>query len=143
MLFLLVIVWWLFSDSLVAVETLFGWIVSGSQESSPLSSHNPVCHQLLNLSDIPEAFRSFWNLESIGTCPESELVDPVLERFEQSVKYANNRYEVTLPWKPGLFSSRLLNNEKLARARLASLSRKMSKEPELKCRYDEALRDLG
>ena len=66
----------------------------------------------------------------------------MLERFEQSVKYTNNRYEVTLPWKPGFSSSCLLNNEKLARARLASLSRKMSKEPELKCRSDEALREL-
>ena len=66
----------------------------------------------------------------------------MLERFEQSVKYANNRYEVTLPWKLGLSSSRLLNNEKLAQARLASLSRKMPKELELKCRYDKALREL-
>ena len=67
------------------------------------------------------------------------VVDPVLSQFNESVKWVDGRYEVSLPWN----SKRgdLLNDEVLARKRLSSLSRWFEANPVLRQEYDTVLEE--
>ena len=130
---------------LVAQESVLGWIVSGSWSNSPSVSPNLVStHQLVCFSDVSEmSLRHFWDLESIGISDkEVSVFDPVLDEFHKNVRFYDKRYEVALPWKKGLESKRLLNNEKLARIRLETLSRKLEKDPVLEEQYNKALQEM-
>ncbi|KAF0296595.1 39S ribosomal protein L10, mitochondrial [Amphibalanus amphitrite] len=51
----------------------------------------------------------------------------------------DGRYEVKLPWKEGAASD-LMDNREAAEARLSGLVRKLDKEPDLRERYNAALR---
>ena len=128
---------------LVAQETLFGWILSGSWLNEKRDSSVCVVHQLLCFSDIPEAtLRRFWDLESIGISPkENETADPVLDRFLETVSFKDGRYVVELPWKDPEHN-RLLDNKKLAQVRLDNLSRRFAKDPGLQERYDKVLCEM-
>jgi hypothetical protein len=97
-------------DGLVAQETVFGWVVSGSWGSGLETSCEdlmPVSPILCCLTDIPEvALQTIWDLESIGIKPGSEIdpEDLVLQKFNETVLYSEegNRYEVSLPWRETL-----------------------------------------
>ena len=55
------------ADGLVAHESVFGWVLSGSC-IVPARREN-VSSQLLCIYNIPEsALHNFWNLESVGVC---------------------------------------------------------------------------
>ena len=102
-----------------------------------------MSHQLLCLNDISEsAVQQLWNLDSIGICDAPvEVSDVVSEVFKQQITYDGGRYEVAFPWKPGMVDV-LQDNEKLARARLESLCRKLDRDADLSCRYNSVLQDM-
>ena len=130
------------SSNLVALETVFGWVLSGSLEDR---SHSLVSQQLLVLNDLSElTVRKFWDLDSIGIGPKDLIApsDKVLEQFNDSIQFKDGRYEVALPWKQGSSLPRLLDNDKQARIRLKNLMRKLNNDPPLKARYDSALREM-
>jgi hypothetical protein len=97
---------------LVAQESAFGWILSGSFPNHSGSSTGEASPQLMCLEEVPETeLRRFWDLESIGisTAPlemdstDPEL-DPVFKNFSDTVQRSpdmpDGLYEVGLPWKP-------------------------------------------
>lgn len=130
-------------NGIVAQETPFGWILSGSCSTDAKATNGFPC-QLLCLNDIPESvIRNMWELESIGIVGAGDVVDQnlTLKRFEKSVKFKDERYEVALPWKQS-GQNDIVNNEGLATHRLNSLSRKLSKDPELAKQYDEVLCEM-
>ena len=128
---------------LVAQDTVFGWVVSGSCVG-PSAHTNVVSHQLLCLNDVPDStLRNFWDLESIGIYDqESVAMDPLLDKFNEKLCFSEGRYEVALPWKDDHSSRKLLNNKRLAEVRCDSLTRKLSKDPILEKRYNEALSEM-
>ena len=128
-------------EGLVAQESVFGWVLSGSLldegGSSPV-----VSHQLLCFNEVPEAaLHKFWDLESIGICDAPVEDADVSTVFKQHIKYVDGRYEVGFPWKPGMADT-LQDNEKLARVRLDSLCRKLDKDTDLQCRYNSVLQEM-
>ncbi|XP_076037766.1 uncharacterized protein LOC143023138 [Oratosquilla oratoria] len=112
-------------EDLVAFESLFGWILSGSCMKT---QEENVFHQMLCISTAKPVNESelheFWSLESIGICAgrDKPPKDPVLDKFEDSVKFVDGRYEVALPWKSDVSKLSLLKNETGARKRLATLN---------------------
>ncbi len=129
-------------DGLVAQETIFGWMVTGSWESSV--SAMCLSAQLLCIHDIPEStVRNLWSLESVGiSAKENEDSldnDPVLSHFSENVKMVEGRYEVALPWNRNKCD--LLDNEHLANKRLMSLNRRLDLNPELKESYNSVFVD--
>ena len=135
-------------EGIVAQETVFGWVLSGSWQAKGNRTLSSVSHQLCCLSDVPDStLRNFWELETIGIGSEEGSADiahgdPVLRKFNNTVEFKEGRYEVSLPWKENLKPDQLLNNEKLAQQRLKSLSRKLARDPELEHRYNEALSQM-
>ena len=130
------------ADGLVAQESVFGWVLSRSCQASSCS---PLSHQLLCMCDTPDStLRSFWELESIGiTCEDgSSGTSDILAIFNESVRFKDGRYEISLPWKEN--AAKLVSNEAAARARLFRLQRtcRLDKSPSLKDRYNQVFIDM-
>lgn len=127
---------------LVAQETTFGWVLSGSLKSEFVEPEgNSTCnvsHQLLCLDSVTDAeIRNFWNLESIGiTKVEATPPDPVLKEFEASVTFEDGRYVVSLPWKSDFQRDLLLDNRKSALKRVGVLSQRLDRDDALKSKYN-------
>ena len=102
-------------------------------------SPSVVSHQLLYFNEVPEAaLHKFWDLESIGISDAPVEAAYVSAVFKQQIKYVDGRYEVGFPRKPGM-----ADNEKLARVRLESLSRRLARDnSDLAGRYDSVLQEM-
>ena len=86
---------------------------------------------------LNETLQKFWNLESVGV---SKNQSDVCENFEADISFANNRYEVKLPFKSehGILDDNFL----LCKSRLKnSFTGKFRKDPDLFKRYDEIIKD--
>ncbi|XP_066941407.1 uncharacterized protein [Macrobrachium rosenbergii] len=126
-------------EGLVAQETVFGWVLSGSSIRS--KDNCDVGVQLLTFSNFQEdSLSNFWELESVGIQaqePRSDAIkpDPILVQFEKLVSYKEGRYEVALPWKSESVKLKLLDNKHHALRRLDNLSRKLDRDPGLQEQY--------
>ena len=124
------------SAGLVAQETAFGWIVSGSVTGKVAQT---TC-QLLLLNDVSDqVFRDLWDLDAIGVRQGDDDVDPVLTDFNSSVCERDGRYEVALPWKKD--GPDLKDNRGSAEARLSGLMCKLNRDVQLRDSYDAVLQD--
>ena len=87
------------SSNLVAQKSVFGWILSGCTRGSNLDGIS-----LLNVGIISEQVaKSFWDLESLGIQGNDESIDPVRDKFNQSIEYSAE----SGPYKVPLMSSNL------------------------------------
>lgn len=130
-------------EDLVAHESVFGWILSGSclKTNEDVVSHQLLCINSANHVNDSE-LHNFWNLESVGIFSEKDdpTKNPVFNTFEETVQHVDGRYEVALPWKNDEAKLSLLNNESSARKRLSVLNYKLEKNPTLKDAYDEVFK---
>ncbi|XP_066961192.1 uncharacterized protein [Macrobrachium rosenbergii] len=133
------------SKNLVAQESVFGWVLSGSC-NIPLDRVS-VTSQLLCINNVSESdLHKFWGLESVGISSKEAVSNEfssstVLQKFSDNVKFIDGRYEVSLAWKSDVAKQSLKNNEKLARKRLENLNLKFVKTPGLRERYDEVFEE--
>lgn len=124
------------SENMVAQETVFGWILSGSL---PGSRKSVTSHQLLCICDLPDsAIRNLWDIQESDNSV-SELDSQVFKEFRRHLCMKDGRYEVALPWKSGA-APQLMDNFEGAYSRLKSLNRKL--DPQLKVRYDEVFAEM-
>ena len=121
----------------MAQESAFGWVLQGSRGNGENSGVT-----LLNLCTIPEDIvKRFWDLETIGVFDKDD-VDPVYADFERNLEFnqESGRYRVGLVWKEK--HPALMENKKIALSTLASLEKRLSKDPKLKQGYQEALEEM-
>ncbi|XP_066956312.1 uncharacterized protein [Macrobrachium rosenbergii] len=117
------------SKNLVAQESVFGWVLSGSC-NIPLDRVS-VTSQLLFVNNVSESdLHKFWDLESVGISSKEAVSNEfssstVLQKFSDNVQFIDD----------------LKNNEKLARKRLENLNLKFVKTPGLRERYDEVFEE--
>ena len=121
-------------DNLVAMQSKFGWTLSGSCEGSGAAS---VPHLLCTTPVSDADLHHLWDLETIGIHEKEPMKeeDAVLKKFEESVKLEDERYQVQLPWKSQEMKDSLLNNVNIAKKRLESLERKLEKDNHLRTEY--------
>ena len=90
-----------------AINTKLGWALSGPVEglSSESPSTNLITTHVMTIDsyvpddstqDLDNRLKMFWDFESLGIHPKECTV---YEEFENTVKFTENRYEVSLPWK--------------------------------------------
>ena len=140
------------SGGLVAQETVFGWILSGSYSptdgqkvrqvgSVGQTQKSQVLFCQTELSD--GLIRNMWDLDTIGISPSEESAkSKVLEDFEGEVRFENGRYTVRLPWKDEETKTTLVENRVIAERRLQGLIKRLEKDPSLKTRYNDVIADL-
>lgn len=125
---------------LVAQESVFGWILSGTWNAS--DSGKGVGSQLLcignNVSD--SLVHKVCDLRSIEICSVETSYDDstsnlTQQRFEENVRFCDGKYEVALPWKSDAAKFDLQNNVKLAKKRFDNLCHRCEKDSYLKSNY--------
>ena len=88
-----------------AVETVFGWVLSGPLDLAAQEPFNvnPTCvlrieSQSLSADDTHLDFwlKRFWDLEAIGIADQEPSV---YEDFVKKISFNDGHYEVHLPWK--------------------------------------------
>ena len=130
-----------------AVETRFGWVLSGPVpgccHGSETTNMNILCSHVLNigcashddLAKLDRKLQAFWDLEGLGIKKEESIYD----NFTRSVSFQDGRYCVRLPWKePHPF---LPDNYHLSRDRLFNLLKRLRQTPEMLSQYDAIMRD--
>ena len=119
-------------NSPTAVESTFGWIVSGPIEGQP-SKKSTSMLSTVRIDPVTTSLKQFWELESIGivdkedACMSVEEEDAV-KRFEKGLKFDGERYEVPLLWKGD--APELRSNYYEAVKRLESVERQLRRNPE-------------
>ena len=135
----------------VAQSTIFGWVLSGN--ANPRRSDSSVLSLLTSTSqspskppdvaDLDASVHRLWELEGLGiSSHEMNLSnhDLAYQTFLDSVQMIDQRYYVSLPWRPD--HPPLLCNYLNASDRLSRLYRKLDKNPELYREYGIALDDF-
>ena len=130
----------------IAINTVFGWVLSGpatsseqSQASASLLTHvlrvDSSTQETLTLDD---RLKTFWDLESLGISP-SLYESPVCEEFENSIQFIDGRYQVELPWKQS--HPPLADHYNLCLKRLRGLLRRLQGDSKVLHEYDAIIKD--
>ena len=136
-------------ENVVAMKSVFGWILSGNigkcyNNSDVLGmSANLTCvpssPQLLCISEVSDSDMSkFWDLETIGISSKEykeDIKDNVIKEFQEKIEFVNGRYEVQLPWRNNSVKDSLMSNQNQAMKRLNRLLVKLDKDEDLKVEY--------
>ncbi|XP_073835847.1 uncharacterized protein [Musca autumnalis] len=128
--------------SLVAQETVFGWIVTGPTNSRVPRTTTRVSH--CTRVSIDKQLARFWEIEEIPTKPKVSEDDKICEQiYADTVKRnTDGRYMVDLPFKIDEPSKSVLNsNRYVALCQFLRNEQSMSKKPELKSMYDEVIQE--
>ena len=103
------------------------------------SNHTLDCSVNVSLVKNPN-LENFWCLETIGIkdsmCRESD--DEALEKFCETIKYQDRRYQVTWPWKSDTVC--LTDNYEVAIRRMKSLARRLQLDVRLLQIYDDVIK---
>jgi len=133
----------------VAMNTKFGWTISGPVRNIPHTSTHSVnlaSTHVLKVGTSPSKcdcdqeltnkLDQFWKLESIGI---NTNADPVVELFNDNIVYHNMRYEVALPWKE--VHDPLPDNFTVSLRRLKSLLQRLKPKEDQLREYDNVIKD--
>ena len=137
----------------VAMKTILGWVLSGPIPHAPGSGSDVnlvTCHTLrlnasscddLNVSrkdedPLLEQVKKFWEIESIGVSPHEGTVH---DKFLDTIRACDGRYEVSLPWKEQ--HALLPDNYALAVSRLASVLKRLRGNPKLFAEYNRIIEE--
>ena len=129
-----------------AVETDFGWVLSGPVKglSTDTTSVNLLSCHVLNVgmssphsdTKMEQILHSFWDLETLGIKSQE---GSVYDNFMRTISYEDGRYCVSLPWKD---PNRVLpDNFNLCQARLFGLIRRLKQSPHILLEYDRIIRE--
>ena len=129
-----------------------GWILTGRVKCQDAQSTPSVSMLTYTSSPVSAYFTAqfnaqkpqledFWKLETLGI---SEAVnvnddDKALQKFNDTVRFEDGRYQVTWPWKEEC--PLLPTNYELAMGRLRSLVNRLMRNPEHLTKYDAVIQD--
>jgi hypothetical protein len=126
---------------LIAVESIFGWTLSGEIPRQDTAACNVI--SLLTQGDL--SIQDMWKLETIGIQDQAEQISredfdsEVKKRLQQnSTRELDGRYVVRLPWIDE--SIRIPSNEGVAEKRLIRATEKLKTQGEYQ-NYDKIFRD--
>lgn len=126
----------------VALESLFGWVLSGpvNVETRKVSNTNMLTHSLridLEKTLSETAIDRLWDLETLGIKPvEKSRGEKILENIKRA---SDNRYIVNLPKREEhLF---IADNYELCKKRLMSKFKQLKRNPELLRQYDDIFKE--
>ena len=125
------------TDSLVLLNTHFGWVPAGEIPQSKVSNL-PISTFLHNKGmdskvDPTDDIRFLWDLETLGIrTSETQSIDSqVIDFFRKTTQFENGRYVVRYPWKN--FPPSLPTHYNMCFAHLRSLLQNSTQETLLEC----------
>lgn len=125
-------------DSLpTLVDSVFGWLVSGSTCQSP-ERNPPRSIVAISLFNLEESVERFWKVEELQTRSDYSLEEKQCEELFSSTtsRNAEGRYIVRLPRKPN-FDELIGESKSMALRRFNLLERRLDRNSKLKEDYHE------
>ncbi|XP_075163105.1 uncharacterized protein LOC142235730 [Haematobia irritans] len=128
--------------SLVAQETVFGWVITGPTNVS--GSRRKVNVSLCTRVSIDDQLKTFWEVEEV---PKKSIVsdeDKICEHIYSSttVRTPEGRYMVDLPFRPdNPLSSSKNSNRYVALSQFLRNEKSLCRKPELKRMYDDVIQE--
>ena len=130
------------------IASRLGWIVTGKTELEVMPHVNLTDQTTLTLmidplNECDNFIKKFWDTENIGIDEvkqeELDVNENVLNHFNQTIRFENNRYSVTLPWNEKKYL--LPVHKQVTYSRLKSLLTRLTKTPELLKKYDDIFKE--
>ncbi|GBM78178.1 hypothetical protein AVEN_161850-1 [Araneus ventricosus] len=125
---------------LVAAESLSGWCLIGVSGSPNKNSSDSSVMKAVVEEDISKQLETFWQLENLGIEPANDGLNcndnKILQEFEESIQFRDNRYIVKFLWKDNLKES-LDNNFEIAYERFSKLCYKFQNDHSLYSQYKD------
>ena len=122
------------SEGLVAMETAFGWVLSGSAGGQSCGAAS-ACQLLIMVT--PHTC-DVWSEEDPYESGESD--GSLLTAFNDDIELQQGRYVVRIPWNEN--KDQLMDNFRDAEKRLIGLENKLQKNPPLQAAYSAALSEM-
>ena len=136
----------------VAVQSEFGWLISGNAQASRTESNGKISNPMLERpertypadllideegDELTNVVRMFWNTESIGIMEIEQLTDHGFLR-EVLFNEESQRYQVSFPWKEECLpiASGLLS----CVSRLRQTYSRLKKDPDLLKEYSNVIK---
>lgn len=121
----------------VAVNTSFGWILSGPVGKTPIPTVS-VNQVMIDNETLAHQLRKFWELEEIVDTPVLTADETKCEEFFKSTtrRDAEGRYVVRLPMKHNIC---LGDSRKIAESQLYRLEGRLARNPTLNLQYHKFL----
>ncbi|GBO24395.1 hypothetical protein AVEN_62120-1 [Araneus ventricosus] len=127
---------------LVAAESLYGWCLIGVSGPLNKNSSDSSVMKVVVEKDISKQLETFWQLENLGIEPANDRLNcndsKILQEFEDSIQFRDNRHVVKLPWKDNLKES-LDNNYEIAYERFSKLCYKFQNDHSLYSQYKDVV----
>ncbi|VDI25014.1 Hypothetical predicted protein [Mytilus galloprovincialis] len=129
-----------------AVQSKIGYLLSGTLHSHNSDTDGYKRASMMNVMIATKTdeydLEKFWKIESlatekIDTTKLEEQIDIQKTYEEKQIRYHDNRYFVTLPWKED--HPTLPTNKAIAQRRTENVVRRLSKEPKLLEKYGEIM----
>ncbi|GBO22215.1 hypothetical protein AVEN_62546-1 [Araneus ventricosus] len=123
---------------LVATDSIFGFVVQGSERESDCGEVHVNLLRVINEELKYDRVKDLSELEVIGLNPKKEIPHSdleILEAFEQNVTYENNGYGTKLLWKDN--HKGLNDNYEIARQRLFSLNKGFKRDENFCSKYKD------
>lgn len=125
------------SNEPYAVRTVLGWVKNGPIDAS--SNPRQVTNHFIT-SDLKLQVEKFWQIESCVDQPLNSISDrKVISLWEDSLTFDGKHYSANIPFKRRPLN--LPSNLPMVEGRLASLKRRLMKDPELKAKYTKQIQD--
>ena len=124
-------------DNLVAINTIFGWIISGTVHHNETNLLTHVLRINTNENEtLSQNVHKFWDLDTIGI---KENEPSIYDKFVEETKLVDNRYEVCLPFKEN--KPMLNDNFSLCLRNVKKLREKLLSTPNILTEYNNIIND--
>ncbi|XP_063826497.1 uncharacterized protein LOC135075980 [Ostrinia nubilalis] len=131
--------------SLMAQNTVFGWIISGKVTPEPGESSQANFTSMHIHIEEDDLLKKFWEMENEPNTIQKEMTESekVCEKiFEATtVRDEEGRFVVRLPFATDDPKSKYGHSEEIAIKRLESLERKLSRDPKLREEYNKVFQE--
>ena len=126
----------------IARLTPLGWTcIGGPWLGTSLNHQKNFIKTFLSMENkLDDNIRKFWEIEeAVGPSENSKKDRELIDLSRKTIAKTEVGYEVALPWKN--CKEQLPDSRLLAEQRLASLCKKLDKEPELRIAYEGVIAD--
>ncbi|GBM57678.1 hypothetical protein AVEN_222532-1 [Araneus ventricosus] len=123
---------------LVATDSIFGFVVQGSERESNCGEVHVNLLRVINEELKYDRVKDLSELEAVGLNPEKEIPHldlEILEAFEQNVTYENNGYGTKLLWKDN--HEGLNDSYEISRQRLFKLNKRFKRDENFYSKYKD------
>lgn len=126
-------------SGVIAQATILGWILSGPVQPNP----KPMLTTQHTTGELQDLLQKFWEIENQSEVTHNTAEEELCEKIfkETTVRDANGRYHVSLPFKSEEAKDTLGESKGIALAAWRRVEKRLAESPKQQEMYDEFLQE--